>query len=129
MILRKHLIFSGRVQGVGFRYQARHLAQSLGLTGWVKNLWDERVEMEVQGEEAQIYRLIEELSRGRFIYIERVESETIPVDYHESSFRVTGYYRAHRVGAVGNVRKGSIHNERYYRTDAPGLGQESTGPD
>ncbi|HAE80793.1 MAG: acylphosphatase [Clostridium sp.] len=91
MILRKHLIFSGRVQGVGFRYQARHLAQSLGLTGWVKNLWDERVEMEVQGEEAQIYRLIEELSRGRFIYIERVESETIPVDYHESSFRVTGY--------------------------------------
>ena len=91
MILRKHLIFSGRVQGGGFRYQARHLAQSLGLTGWVKNLWDERVEMEVQGEEAQIYRLIEELSRGRFIYIERVESETIPVDYHESSFRVTGY--------------------------------------
>ena len=91
MILRKHLIFSGRVQGVGFRYQARHLAQALGLTGWVKNLWDERVEMEVQGEEAQIYRLIEELSRGRFIYIERVESETIPVDYHESSFRVTGY--------------------------------------
>ena len=91
MILRKHLIFSGRVQGVGFRYQARHLAQSLGLTGWVKNLWDERVEMEVQGDEAQIYRLIEELSRGRFIYIDRVESETIPVDYHESSFRVTGY--------------------------------------
>ena len=91
MILRKHLIFSGRVQGVAFRYQARHLAQSLSLTGWVKNLWDERVEMEVQGEEAQIYRLIEELSRGRFIYIERVESETIPVDYHESSFRVTGY--------------------------------------
>ena len=91
MILRKHLIFSGRVQGVGFRYQAGHLAQSLGLTGWVKNLWDERVEMEVQGEEAQIYRLIEELSRGRFIYIERVESETIPVDYHERSFRVTGY--------------------------------------
>ena len=91
MILRKHLIFSGRVQGVGFRYQARHLAQSLGLTGWVKNLWDERGELEVQGEEAQIYRLIEELSRGRFIYIERVESETIPVDYHESSFRVTGY--------------------------------------
>ena len=91
MILRKHLIFSGRVQGVGFRYQARHLAQSLGLTGWVKNLWDERVEMEVQGEESQIYRLIEELSRGRFIYIDRVESETIPVDYHESSFRVTGY--------------------------------------
>ena len=88
MILRKHLIFSGRVQGVGFRYQARHLAQSLGLTGWVKNLWDERVEME-QG--FFDIRLIEELSRGRFIYIERVESETIPVDYHESSFRVTGY--------------------------------------
>jgi len=91
MILRKHLIFSGRVQGVGFRWQARHLAQALGLTGWVKNLWDERVEMEVQGEEMQIERLIEELSRGRYIYIDRIEMETIPVDVHESSFRVTGY--------------------------------------
>ena len=37
---RYHLVFSGRVQAVGFRYRAVHAAGSLGLTGWVKNCWD-----------------------------------------------------------------------------------------
>ena len=50
--VRKHIIFSGRVQGVGFRYTACYLARPLGLTGWVKNLWDGDVEMEVQGDPA-----------------------------------------------------------------------------
>ena len=40
MIIRKHFYFSGRVQGVGFRYQACRIARNLGLTGYVKNLWD-----------------------------------------------------------------------------------------
>ena len=47
--IRKHFYFSGRVQGVGFRYRSYYIAQSMGLTGWVRNLWDDRVEMEVQG--------------------------------------------------------------------------------
>ena len=49
MKVRKH-IFAGLQSGVGFRYRALYAA-SLGLTGWVQNLWDGRVEMEVQGEE------------------------------------------------------------------------------
>ena len=48
-MVRKHIFFSGDVQGVGFRYRSFYIAQSLGLTGWVENLWDGRVEMEVQG--------------------------------------------------------------------------------
>ena len=47
--IRKHFYFSGRVQGVGFRYRSYYIAQSMGLTGWVRNLWDDRVEMELQG--------------------------------------------------------------------------------
>ena len=74
-VVRKHIIFSGRVQGVGFRY-----------TAWVKNLWDGDVEMEVQGDEASISRLVERLHEGRFIRIERMETEVIPV-IKESSFR------------------------------------------
>lgn len=35
--VRKFLTFTGRVQGVGFRYTAEYLAQSIGLTGWVRN--------------------------------------------------------------------------------------------
>ena len=48
-ITRRHIVFSGNVQGVGFRYRAYHAAQSLRLTGWVRNEWDGTVEMEVQG--------------------------------------------------------------------------------
>ena len=42
--IRKHIIFYGRVQGVGFRYYAVQKANQLGLTGWVKNLYDGSVE-------------------------------------------------------------------------------------
>ena len=38
--VRKRIIFHGRVQGVGFRFTAKHLANSLGLTGWVQNEYD-----------------------------------------------------------------------------------------
>ena len=44
-LIRKHYWFSGRVQGVGFRYRACYIASSLGVTGWVRNNWDDRVEM------------------------------------------------------------------------------------
>ena len=47
--VRKHMIFHGRVQGVGFRYTAKYLARSMNLTGWVKNEYDGTVVMEVQG--------------------------------------------------------------------------------
>ena len=48
--IRKHFYFSGRVQGVGFRYRSFYIAQDMGVTGWVRNLWDDRVEMEVPGD-------------------------------------------------------------------------------
>ena len=44
--VRKHMIFHGRVQGVGFRYTAKYLARSMNLTGWVKNEYDGTVVME-----------------------------------------------------------------------------------
>ena len=90
MIVRKHIFFSGRVQGVGFRYSATYLARPLGLTGWVKNLWDGRVEMEVQGDEAAIERLLSQLRNQRWIEIEDTEIKSIPV-IRESSFRTVGY--------------------------------------
>ena len=49
--IRYHVIFYGQVQGVGFRYRAYYAAYQLGLTGWVRNCWDETVEMEVQGDQ------------------------------------------------------------------------------
>ena len=73
MIIRKHFYFSGRVQGVGFRYQACRIARNLGLTGYVKNLWDGRVELEAQGEERIVWDLVSILHKQPYIRIEDME--------------------------------------------------------
>ena len=44
--IRRHIIFYGYVQGVGFRYRASYIANRFGVTGWVKNCIDGSVEME-----------------------------------------------------------------------------------
>jgi len=85
--VRKHIVFHGRVQGVGFRYTAKYLAQSLRLTGWVKNEWDGTVSMEVQGREPMIDKLLAALNQGRFITIEWMDTEEIPLK-EENSFSV-----------------------------------------
>ncbi|MBU3877113.1 acylphosphatase [Faecalicatena sp. AGMB00832] len=85
--VRKRIVFYGRVQGVGFRYTAKYLAQSLELTGWVKNEWDGTVLMEVQGREALINKLLVGLNNGHFISIEWMDTKEIPLET-ESSFTV-----------------------------------------
>lgn len=90
MKVRKHIYFSGRVQGVGFRYSATYLARPLGLTGWVKNLWDGRVEMEVQGEERAIGEFLSQLRNQRYIRIDDMEVKEIDV-IGESHFGAVGY--------------------------------------
>lgn len=87
-VKRKRIIFSGRVQGVGFRYRASYAAESLGLTGWVKNEWDETVSMEVQGEEEQIDKLVERMYKERYIRIDGISvMNMIPVE-GETRFRI-----------------------------------------
>lgn len=86
--IRKHIIFYGRVQGVGFRYRACYAAQEYGLTGWVRNLYDGTVEMEVQGTETEIDWLIIALDHGRYVSIERMEVKKEPLDEEEKSFRI-----------------------------------------
>ena len=84
-LIRKHYWFSGRVQGVGFRYRACYIASSLGVTGWVRNNWDDRVEMEAQGTREALARMVEMLYRQSFIGIEGIEDKVIPVEV-ESGF-------------------------------------------
>ena len=81
--VRKHIFFYGRVQGVGFRYYAVQKANQLGLTGWVKNLYDGSVEMEVEGQEELIDQLIIFLQNRTYIWIEdmRVKSMSLEGEY------------------------------------------------
>lgn len=85
--VRKHIVFHGRVQGVGFRYTAKYLARSLRLTGWVQNEWDGTVTLEIQGREALIQKLLVGLNHNQFITIEWMDTEEIPLE-QESSFKV-----------------------------------------
>ena len=85
-MVRKHFFFSGRVQGVGFRYQSAYYARRLGLTGWVRNLSDGRVEMEVQGKESVIAQLVLEQKNTSYIRIERVVCENLPLKEGEDKF-------------------------------------------
>jgi acylphosphatase len=50
----RRVIYEGRVQGVGFRFSVKEIAQGYEVAGWVRNLPDGRVQLEVQGEESEI---------------------------------------------------------------------------
>lgn len=86
-MVRKHIYFSGRVQGVGFRFQAGWAAKRFGLTGWVKNLYDGRVEMEVQGGADAIDSMLEALTSDTYIRITDIDSVEIPLEEGERKFR------------------------------------------
>lgn len=49
-MIRKHIVFTGSVQRVGFRYRASHAADLFSCTGWAHNEWDGSVVMEIQTE-------------------------------------------------------------------------------
>ena len=58
MKISTHVIISGRVQGVWFRASTRKKAQEIGLTGWVKNTEDGKVEAVFEGEEDKVEKMI-----------------------------------------------------------------------
>lgn len=90
-VIRRHYTFYGRVQGVGFRYQAMYAAREYSLTGWVENMPDGTVEMEVQGTADEMARMITRLRMSNFIRIDDFDMHTIPVLNDERSFKVRGY--------------------------------------
>ncbi len=67
MKARLHAIVSGRVQGVFFRDNTRDEANKLGLTGWIRNLNDGRVEVVAEGEKEKLEQLLSYLHRGPLI--------------------------------------------------------------
>ncbi len=86
-MIRRHITFRGWVQGVGFRYRARHAAERYGCTGWARNEWDGSVTMEIQGTEEAIGQVILAIERGTYVKIENMDSRTIPADPEEKGFR------------------------------------------
>ena len=83
---RFRMIFTGTVQGVGFRYQAKIIAGKLGLTGYAKNLPSGQVLVEIQGQNNRIEHFIYAMKSIRRIYIERIEKIELPLKKEEEKF-------------------------------------------
>jgi acylphosphatase len=64
MEVTKHLVITGRVQGVGFRFYMERKARALGVTGWVRNRRDGSVEAVVQGTTGAVEAMIAWARRG-----------------------------------------------------------------
>ncbi len=76
---RKHIVVSGAVQGVGFRYFTLRTAEQLGLAGWVRNRPNGDVEIEAEGGIDALEKLIEAVGKGPdWSRVKNVKVEDIP---------------------------------------------------
>ncbi len=86
---RLHVILSGRVQGIGFRYAARKTAESLELTGWVRNVGDNELACEVQGNGGALDRFLVFLLHGPTLArVEKLTLEYREIVRTETSFSI-----------------------------------------
>jgi acylphosphatase len=69
-----HILFKGMVQGVGFRYTALHVARSLSLGGFARNLYTGDVEVKIEGDKDKIMEFIRELEEKMKGYISKTET-------------------------------------------------------
>ena len=65
-----HVYYSGRVQGIGFRFTTQRIAEELGVCGWVKNLDDDRVEISAEADEDKLKCFLSQINDAFNRYIE-----------------------------------------------------------
>lgn len=65
--VRAHILVSGRVQGVYFRQKTAKQAQRLGISGWVRNLNDNKVEAVLEGAKEDVQKIIDWAKKGPFL--------------------------------------------------------------
>jgi acylphosphatase len=87
-MIRQRFIFQGRVQRVGFRARALHIAASHRITGWVRNEPDGTVMLEVQGSEPILQAYLDDLRRRTSGLVEREISATIEPEINEQEFTI-----------------------------------------
>lgn len=85
---RVHVYFSGHVQGVGFRFTAAQTAKRFAVTGWVRNLYDGRVELKAEGEEKELDAYLHALESEMRGNIETQERSSEPATGEWDSFTV-----------------------------------------
>lgn len=87
-VIRKYVVVGGRVQGVGFRFFCQYQATEYNLTGWVHNMDNGDVDLEIQGTRENIDRFLDKLLQGdQYIKIWEYREESRPLKA-DKSFRI-----------------------------------------
>ena len=89
-MIAKRIIFSGRVQGVGFRWTTKEIALGFDVCGWVKNLFDGTVEMHVMGDPDELDEYLREITEESPLArnIKEVKIDDIPPLQNAKGFRI-----------------------------------------
>ena len=89
MIIKKHLIISGKVQGVNFRYWMQNLAINNNISGWVKNKMSGNVEALIIGQEKKVQKLITQCKIGpSSAIIQNIQINDYDQDYSKEGFNI-----------------------------------------
>ncbi|MCP4261751.1 MAG: acylphosphatase [Planctomycetes bacterium] len=88
-MIAKHITFTGRVQGVGFRFTARRAANRRQLTGYVRNMPNGSVEMLAQGRPVEVDDCIQDIQGYFSGYIRETKIVEIPPDTKYADFQIT----------------------------------------
>ena len=87
--VRVHVLIEGRVQGVFFRASTRDEARARGLSGWVRNLADGRVEAVFEGDKAVVENMLAWCRKGPpYAYVDQVDIDWQPYQGEPADFRV-----------------------------------------
>ena len=87
-IQRREILYNGMVQGVGFRFSTRRMAQRFDVTGFVMNLPDGRVKLVVEGTPKEIERFLGDIESELGGYIAQTEQDTQPATGELRSFEI-----------------------------------------
>jgi acylphosphatase len=88
-VIAKHIVYSGRVQGVGFRFTVLNVANKYRLAGSVRNLSDGAVEVYVQGQAESIDSFQFDINESFAGYIRQTDVESIPANTSLTDFKIT----------------------------------------
>ncbi len=89
MMTGRHVFYEGRVQGVGFRFTTKQIASGYEVNGWVRNLPDGRVEMQVTGDSEEIEEFLKAVENGPLgSNIRHAEVKTLDPAPELSGFRI-----------------------------------------
>ena len=88
-MIARQVFYTGRVQGVGFRFSVKQLAKGFEVTGWVRNLPDGRVELQLMGEDGEVEEFLQEIQDSHLGgFIREKEQHTVSLLENGTGFSI-----------------------------------------